>query len=94
MWINGQTPQTIKWSKGQPNNFGNNDHCSLLADGYANDVSVSKNQMKISNFLHFFSATMQSDLFVKQNPLNAYIHHFYQNMRNLLQIKLNLNSFF
>jgi len=42
MWINGQTPQEIKWSIAQPNNFFNNDYCSLLADGHANDIPVSK----------------------------------------------------
>ena len=43
MWINGQTPQKINWSILQPNNFGGNDHCTLLdTDGYANDISVSK----------------------------------------------------
>ena len=41
MWINGQTPQKIKWSIGQPNNFANNDNCSLLANGHANDIPVS-----------------------------------------------------
>ena len=42
-WINGQAPQKIKWSIGQPNNFANNDNCSLLANGHANDIPVSKN---------------------------------------------------
>ena len=42
MWINGQTPQEINWSKGQPNNFGGNDHCTLLDTDGANDIPVSK----------------------------------------------------
>ena len=40
-WIDGNEATSIKWQPGQPNNYANDDNCSLLSDRHANDIPVS-----------------------------------------------------
>merc|ERR1712106_417201 len=37
-WIDGTKANNIKWQPGQPNNFANDDNCSLLSNRHANDI--------------------------------------------------------
>ena len=40
-WIDGNEATSIKWQPGQPNNYANDDNCSLLSDRHANDIPVT-----------------------------------------------------
>jgi len=37
-WIDGTKAQNIRWQPGQPNNYANDDNCSLLSNRHANDI--------------------------------------------------------
>ena len=39
-WIDGTKAQNIRWQPGQPNNYANDDNCSLLSNRHANDIPV------------------------------------------------------